>query len=161
LTYQGRLVQEFETVYAPIVGSSEATKNPPVETPAATLEKVNRLNQEFESLRTDLLVDVNGVEDRMIRPLQQAKDLLSPLKKTIKKREDKKVSIELVKLDCQKQLLNISLQLDYEHFQSRVDSSMKKSKRSDRDNTILAKAEVDLAKAKEVRIHSDIHDSPG
>lgn len=92
MTYQGRIVQEFESVYAPIVGSSEATKNPPVDIPVATLERVNRLNQEFESLRTDLLVDVNGVEDRMIRPLQQAKDLLSPLKKTIKKREDKKVS---------------------------------------------------------------------
>ncbi|RAO70797.1 uncharacterized protein BHQ10_006809 [Talaromyces amestolkiae] len=129
LTYQGRLVQEFETVYAPIVGSSEATKNPPVEIPAGTLERVNRLNEEFESLRTDLLVDVNGVEDRMIRPLQLAKDLLSPLKKTIKKREDKK--------------------LDYEHFQSRYDSSLKKTKRSDRDNAILAKAEVELAKAKE------------
>lgn len=98
LTYQGRLVQEFEAVYAPIVGSSEAAKYPPVETPAATLEKVSRLNQEFESLRTDLLVDVNGVEDRMIRPLQQAKDMLSPLKKTIKKREDKKVSIEFLTL---------------------------------------------------------------
>lgn len=98
MTYQGRLVQEFETVYAPIVGSSEATKNPPVETPAATLQKVNRLNEEFESLKTDLLVDVNGVEDRMIRPLQQAKDLLSPLKKTIKKREDKKVSIGFLTL---------------------------------------------------------------
>lgn len=98
MTYQGRLVQEFETVYAPIVGSSEATRNPPVETPMVTLERVNRLNQDFESLRTDLLVDVNGVEDRMIRPLQQAKDMLSPLKKTIKKREDKKVSIEFLTL---------------------------------------------------------------
>lgn len=69
-----------------------------METPAETLKKVNRLNQEFESLRTDLLVDVNGVEDRMVRPLQQAKDMLSPLKKTIKKREDKKVSIGFLTL---------------------------------------------------------------
>ncbi|EED12920.1 SH3 domain containing protein [Talaromyces stipitatus ATCC 10500] len=130
LTYQGRLVQEFETVYAPIVGSSEGTKSrPAVETPKSTLERVNRLSQEFESLRTDLLVDVNAVDDRMIRPFQQAKDYLAPLKKTIKKREDKK--------------------LDYEHFQNRVDNSMKKAKRSDRDNAVLAKAEADLAKAKE------------
>jgi hypothetical protein len=33
-----------------------------------------------------------------------------------------------------------------------VDSSRKKTKRSDRDNTILAKAEMDLAKAKEVSV---------
>lgn len=59
-----------------------------------------------------------------------------------------------------KQLLIILLQLDYEHFQSRVDSSLKKTKRSDRDNTILAKAEVELAKAKEVRIYSNITRGP-
>ena len=58
-------------------------------------------------------------------------------------------------------MLIILLQLDYEHFQSRVDSSLKKAKRSDRDNAILAKAEVDLARAKEVRFPLDIHDSRG
>jgi hypothetical protein len=42
--------------------------------------------------------------------------------------------------------------LDFEHYQSRVDSSLKKTKRSDRDNAALAKAEADLAKAKEVCI---------
>jgi hypothetical protein len=38
---------------------------------------------------------------------------------------------------------------------------MKKAKRSDRDNAVLAKAEVDLAKAKEVCIHFDILESLG
>lgn len=83
------MVQEFETVYAPIVGSADT--RPSVETPRATLERVNHLNEEFESLRSDLLVDVNAVEDRMIRPFKQVKEMLGPMKKTIKKREDKKV----------------------------------------------------------------------
>lgn len=130
LTHQGRLVLEYETLYAPIVGSSETINaRPSIETPPATLARVNRLNEEYESLRVDLMVDINAVEDRMIRPVQEAKELLGPMKKKIKKREDKK--------------------LDFEHFQSRVDSSLKKTKRSDRDNAVLAKAEAELAKAKE------------
>lgn len=43
-------------------------------------------------------------------------------------------------------------QLDYERYQSRVDSYAKKTKRSDRDNQSLAKAESELTKATEVCI---------
>ncbi|OKL57422.1 hypothetical protein UA08_07048 [Talaromyces atroroseus] len=130
LTYQGRLVHEFDTLYAPIVGSSETSNaRPSVETPTETLTRTTRLNEEYESLRADLLVDINSVDTRMIGPMQQAKESLGPMKKAIKKREDKK--------------------LDFEHFQSRVDNSLKKTKRSDRDNAVLAKAEAELAKAKE------------
>ncbi|KAH8702427.1 SH3 domain-containing protein [Talaromyces proteolyticus] len=130
LTYQGRLVNEFEVLYAPIVGSSDTSNTrPSVATPPAILARTNRLNEEYESLRTDLLEEVNAVDSRMIQPAQRAKELIAPLKKTIKKREDKK--------------------LDFEHYQNRVDNSLKKAKRSDRDNAALAKAEIDLSRAKE------------
>lgn len=45
-------------------------------------------------------------------------------------------------------------QLDFERYQGRVDSSKKKTKRSDRDNASLAKSEGDLSKAKEVNFLS-------
>ena len=70
------------------------------------------------------------VETRMIRPAVDAKDSLSMMKKTIKKREDRK--------------------LDYERYQSRVDSGLKKTKRSERDTTALQKAQTDLEKATEL-----------
>lgn len=44
-----------------------------------------------------------------------------------------------------------SQQSDFERSQSRVDSLLKKPKRSDRDNVNLAKAETELANAKSVR----------
>lgn len=92
LTYQSRLVHEFECLYAPIIGSSDPASNRPgVPTPPETLARTNKLYEEYEDLRRDLLDEVNAVDDRMIRPAQQAKDLLAPMKKTIKKREDKKV----------------------------------------------------------------------
>ncbi|KAL1967718.1 hypothetical protein VTN77DRAFT_2975 [Rasamsonia byssochlamydoides] len=138
LTYQSRLVHEFEGLYAPIIGSSDPSSNRKgVPTPPETLARTNKLYEEYEDLRRDLLVEVNAVDDRMIRPAQQAKDLLIPMKKTIKKREDKK--------------------LDFEHFQGRVDNSRKKTKRSERDNAVLAKAEMDLARAKEEYNAADEH----
>lgn len=92
LTYQSRLMHEFEGLYAPIIGSSDpASSRPGVPTPPETLSRTNKLHEEYEDLQKDLLVEVNAVDDRMIRPAQQAKDLLAPMKKTIKKREDKKV----------------------------------------------------------------------
>ncbi|EEP79405.1 predicted protein [Uncinocarpus reesii 1704] len=137
LTYQARLLQEFETLYQPIVGSSEPTAHPPAITPEATLARTARLAEEYESLRTDLLEEIQNVDTRMIKPAMEAKDYLQPMKKVMKKREDKK--------------------LDYERYQSRVDAARKKSKRSDRENSALAKAELDLNKAKEEYQAADDH----
>ncbi|KAI1906876.1 hypothetical protein LOZ12_005193 [Ophidiomyces ophidiicola] len=137
LTYQARLLQEFESLYHPIVGSSEPTAHPPAITPEATLERTAKLNEEYESLRVDLLAEINTVDSRMIKPAMEAKDYLQPFKKVIKKRDDKK--------------------LDYERYQNRVDTARKKSKRSDRENSNLAKAEIDLNKAKEEYQAADEH----
>lgn len=94
LTYQGRLVHEFEEIYAPIIGSSESPSersSVPKLTPQNLLSRTSRLHEEYESLRTDLLDEVHAVDTQIINPAQKAKDMISPLKKTIKKREDKKV----------------------------------------------------------------------
>jgi hypothetical protein len=92
LNYQYRLLNEFETLYAPIIGSSDpAARNQPIPTPHATLARTSQLREEYEDLRKDLLIEVGAVDERMIRPAMQAKDYLQPIKKTMKKREDKKV----------------------------------------------------------------------
>ena len=49
------------------------------------------MNEEYGELKRELLAEVNTVDERMIRPAMAAKDYLQPMKKTIKKREDKKV----------------------------------------------------------------------
>jgi hypothetical protein len=53
------------------------------------------MREEYEELKKDLMAEVNMVDVRMIRPAQEAKDHLQPLKKTIKKREDRKVSNQI------------------------------------------------------------------
>ena len=49
--------------------------------------------------------------------------------------------------DCELMIVK----LDFEKYQQRVDTSRKKTKRSERDNAYLAKAEAELVRAKEVR----------
>ena len=94
LTNQSRLTQEFEGIYSPIVGSSDpSTPRPSVSTDPALLARTTRLREEYEELRRDLITEINLVDQRMINPAMQAKDCLQPLKKTIKKREDRKVCI--------------------------------------------------------------------
>lgn len=137
LLHQERMLCEFDGIYAPIIGSSDPTTAKAAPTPEVTLARTRRLREEYEELRKELAEELNAVDQRMIRPASQAKEYLAPLKKTIKKREDRK--------------------LDYERYQSRVDSYTKKTKRSDRDNAALAKAEADLAKATEEYHAADEH----
>ncbi|KAI9760160.1 MAG: hypothetical protein M1835_000224 [Candelina submexicana] len=140
---QFQLVNEFQTMYTPIIGASEAyAGHEPASTPSSTMERTIRLREAYHEMKTDLLEEVNMVDTRIIKPAMDAKDFLQPLKKVMKKREDRK--------------------LDYELYQGRVDSGRKKIKRSDRENASLAKAEVDLATATEeyhtadARLKSDL-----
>ncbi|OQE12617.1 hypothetical protein PENVUL_c001G08076 [Penicillium vulpinum] len=138
VTHQSRLVDEFDGLYGPIVGSSETPSNhKAVETDPIRLGRTNRLRKEYDELRNDLIEELSAVDTRMSHPATQAKESLAPMKKTIKKRNNKKT--------------------DFEISQGRVDSLMKKSKRTDRENMSLAKAEAELTNAKEAYQAAD-HD---
>ena len=60
-------------------------------TPEGTMMRTQRLWQEYEELRGDMAQDLDAVDDRMIKPALQARDCLRGLRKTIKRREDRKV----------------------------------------------------------------------
>ena len=70
------------------------------------------------------------MDARVIKPATDAKDYLQPVRKTIKKRENKR--------------------LDWEHYIDKVNHASKKMKRTDRENAALTKAEEELAKAADV-----------
>ncbi|OGM42613.1 SH3 domain containing protein [Aspergillus bombycis] len=138
LSYQARILSELEGLYAPIIASSDSsTTDKAVQTPRETLARTANLAQEYEELRSELLQELEAINERIIKPATQAMDYMKPLEKTIKKRDDRK--------------------LDYERYQSRVDSYSKKTKRSDRDNSSLTKAESDLARATEEYQAADDH----
>jgi hypothetical protein len=99
---------EFDGIYAPIIGSSDPTTAKAAPTPEATLARTRRLREEYEELRKELAEELNAVDQRMIRPASQAKEYLAPLKKTIKKREDRKVAWPLSALKTSKLTLSSS-----------------------------------------------------
>ena len=79
-------------MYAPIIGGNDEYQgHVPVMTPSTTMERTSKLQRNYEELRTDLLEEVDNVELRIIKPAQQAKECIQPLKKVIKKRGDRKV----------------------------------------------------------------------
>ena len=132
------MFNELEGLYRPIIGAgSDYQGHQPVETPEHTIARTARMKNECEELKNDLSQDVSMVDSQMIRPAQDAKDSIQMLRKTIKKREDKK--------------------LDFERYQSRVDSSMKKSKPSDRERVTLTKTQADLHTATEAYNQADDH----
>lgn len=138
MTVQCRFLSEIDLLYAPIVGAGEDySGHVPVETPANLVARTSRLKTEYDDLKRDLAEDLNDVQAKMIDPAQQTRDNLAIARKVMKKREDKK--------------------LDYERYQSRVDSSMKKTKLSDRERAQLTKAQSDLTLATEAYTAADDH----
>jgi hypothetical protein len=89
-----------------------------------------RSNSQVESSIRRTQDGLAGRSSRVIRPATDAKEYITPIRKTIKKRENKR--------------------LDWERYTDKVNSLSKKLKRSDRDNAALARAEEDLAKAADV-----------
>ena len=52
-----------------------------------------KIQEGYAELKTDLLSEVNLVDERIVKPATEAKDHIQPLKKVIKQREDRKVQI--------------------------------------------------------------------
>lgn len=50
-----------------------------------------RLQEAYGELKNDMLDEINMMDSRIIRPAMDAKESLQPLKKVIKKRQDRKV----------------------------------------------------------------------
>lgn len=131
LTVQLGTVACFEELYQPILGSTDGHGREPVYTDPSQVERTAKLKEAYKELKTDLLEEVNLMDARIIRPATEAKEYIQPVRKTIKKRENKR--------------------LDWERYMDRVNSLSKKQTRSDKDNAALSKAEQDLARAAEVQ----------
>ena len=80
-------------MYQPIVGAGEGySGHEPQVTPRSTMERVAKLQEQYIELKTDLLEEVNTVDERLIRPATESRDYIQPMKKVIKKRQDRKVN---------------------------------------------------------------------
>lgn len=112
------------------MGAGDGHGKDPVMTSRLQLDRTSKLKDVFTDLKTDLLEEVNMMESRVIKPATEAKDYIQPIRKVIKKRDNKR--------------------LDWERYIDKVNNYQRKVKRTDRENAALVKAEEELAKAAEV-----------
>lgn len=124
------MAKEYQGLYDPIVCSLEGTKRSSQPTPELQLNRTFALTGVYSDLKDELTKEVVAIDTQIIDPAADARKCLLPIKKTIKKREDKMVA--------------------YEKAQEKVKKLQRKADRSPKEETALAKAENDMTYASEV-----------
>ncbi|KAK7754621.1 hypothetical protein SLS62_003404 [Diatrype stigma] len=131
------LVTEYEGLWDPIAGATDGHGTQAAPTPELQLQRTFKLKETYAELKTDLLEEMALIDSRIITPTTDARASIEPLRKTIKKRENKR--------------------LDYEQAQDRASKLQRKIGRSPKDDKALAKAEEEMAGAQEEFNIADSH----
>ncbi|POS81371.1 SH3 domain-containing protein [Diaporthe helianthi] len=137
LNSQLEIANVYASLYDPIVGASDGHGRQTAITPELQLHRTFALKGVYSDLRTELTEDITSIESRIIQPANNARQSIAPIRKTIKKREDKR--------------------LDVEKTQEKVHKLHRKAPRTPKDDAQLAKAEDDLASLTEEFEIADHH----
>ncbi|KAJ2897897.1 hypothetical protein MKZ38_004312 [Zalerion maritima] len=137
LSTQHSTIAEFEKLYDPIVGASDGHGQNLEPTPELQLNRTFALRETYEELKSDLAAEISQIEVRVLQPAADARDLVAPIKKTIKKRENKR--------------------LDYEKATDKVLKLQRKMGKSPKEDAALAKAESDAERLQEDFAAADSH----
>lgn len=124
------MAKEYQGLYDPI-GSGDGSKGANTPTPDLQLTRTFALSEVYAGLKDELNKEVVAIDTQIIQPATDARKCIQPIKKTIKKREDKMVA--------------------YEKAQEKVKKLQRKTDRSPKEETALAKAENEMTQASEVR----------
>lgn len=116
---------EYYALYDPIVGASDGHGRDAAPTPDLQLSRTFKIKQAYEDLKTELTEEIAQIEERMIKPAMDARDCIAPIRRTIKKRENKR--------------------LDLERWQDKVNKLQRKAGRTPKEETALGKAEDELS----------------
>lgn len=91
LRTQLAVAETYHLLYQPI-GTDENVRHITAATPEGPLVQVSRLESAYAQVNMDLAEEVVSIDNRLLKPALQSRDDLKPLKKVIKKRDDRKVS---------------------------------------------------------------------
>ncbi|KAI8951549.1 SH3 domain-containing protein [Xylaria longipes] len=128
---------EYDGLWDPIVGASEGLGKPAAPTPELQLEQALRLKEVYTELKADLLEELLLIETRIVKPASCAREFIDPMRKTIKKRENKR--------------------LDFEKVQDKTTKLQRKPSKTPKDEASLAKLEAELARVSEDFHAADAH----
>lgn len=128
------MAMSLDELYQPITpecAEGEEYNGPdPVVTPRLQLARASKLLGVYSDVRTDLMEEVNMIDARLITPAMNAREYVQMARKPIKRRENRR--------------------LDLERALERVNHATKKATRTDRENQVLARLEVELSQAQDV-----------
>ncbi|KAL2121850.1 hypothetical protein VTJ04DRAFT_2305 [Mycothermus thermophilus] len=128
VTTQLQLATEYEHLYDPILGPADRPHRA-AETPRLQLERVFKLKEAYRDLKGDIFAELESVDTHVIKPASTARDSLAPVRKTIKKRENKRLAYELA--------------------QERAIKLEKKVERTPKEEGALVKAEAERKRTEE------------
>ncbi|KAK7974231.1 hypothetical protein PG989_016079 [Apiospora arundinis] len=131
------IVTEYEGLYDPIVGSDRTNVKATAPTPELQLNRTFKLKEAYGELKVDLMEEIASIDERIIKPTTDARDCIAPLRKTIKKRENRR--------------------LDYEKAQDKAAKIQRKPGKGPKEEAALAKAEDEVARAAEEFQIADSH----
>ncbi|KAK7972740.1 Regulator of cytoskeleton and endocytosis [Apiospora saccharicola] len=131
------IVSEYEGLYDPIVGSDRTNVKATAPTPELQLNRTFKLKEAYGELKVDLMEEIASIDERVIKPTIDARDCIAPLRKTIKKRENRR--------------------LDYEKAQDKAAKIQRKPGKTPKEEAALAKAEGEVAQAAEEFQIADSH----
>ncbi|AEO64955.1 b98e527c-558c-4b66-8223-654f88f351e0 [Thermothielavioides terrestris] len=126
VTTQLQVVTEYEALYDPIVGASDGRAQT-APTPQLQLERTFRLKTAYAELKAELMEEIALIDGHVMQPASSAREAIAPIRKTIKKRENKR--------------------LDYEKAQDKALKLQRKPARTAKEDAALAKAEVEVSHA--------------
>jgi amphiphysin len=124
------IATEYEGLYDPIEGSARASR-PGFAASELQLHRTFKLREAYSDIKSELGEDLEAIESRVIQPMLDTRDCLAPLRKTIKKRENKR--------------------LDYENAQEKTAKLQRKPGKTIKEKATLEKLEGEEARCAEVR----------
>ena len=149
MTFQERLIAEFYGLYKPILGAGpdHVAIHEAVETPPEIVDRVGKLQRAYTELMQDMLDEINLVDARIIKPAMDARASIQPLKKTIKKRQERKVQLNQPRGGA---ATLTQVQIDFERAHGKHDANSRKDNRTERERLALARSESEVAITKQV-----------
>lgn len=122
---QHAVATEYYFLYDPIVGAADGHGRDAAPTPELQLSRTFKIKEAYEDLKAELMEEITQIEERIIKPAIEARDCIAPIRKTIKKRENKR--------------------LDLEKCQDRVNKLQRKAGKTPKEEAALGKAEDELS----------------
>ncbi|KAK3364461.1 hypothetical protein B0T25DRAFT_66271 [Lasiosphaeria hispida] len=134
---QYQIVSEYEGLYDPIVGATDGHGRESAPTPRPLLVRTFKLKEAYGELKTELLQEIAVIDERILKPATDARDSIAPVRKTIKKRENKR--------------------MDYEKIQDKATKLQRKPGRTPKEDAALVKAEEEMARVADEFAIADEH----